>query len=126
MSIEMNMKKSWMYSFCFVAAFAAMFMPEFAIAGDGGDAIAEVLCTVVEWFTGPLGKGLATLAVIVIGIGALMGKVSWGMALIVGTGIAIVFGAVEIVDAIGVETADGCVTDGVFTPTPKWLSYISS
>ena len=66
----------------------------------------NVMCTVVGWFTGNTGKGLATIAITVIGIGALLGKVSWGMAIIVGVGVAIVFGAAGIVDAMG-----GGVTD---------------
>ena len=74
-------------------------------AGGGGSGVktpmGNVLCTVVNWFTGNTGKGLATIAVTIIGIGALLGKVSWGMAMIVGIGVAIVFGAAGLVDAIG-------------------------
>lgn len=60
--------------------------------------------------TGNTGKGLATIAITVIGIGALLGKVSWGMAIIVGIGVDIVFGAAGIVDAMDVEggTITGC------------------
>lgn len=61
----------------------------------------DVLCTVVEWFTGNTGKGLATVAVTVIGIGALLGKVSWGMAIMVGIGIAVLFAAAGIVEVMG-------------------------
>ena len=98
-------------------AMVAMLMPDMAHAS--GTAIANVLCTVVGWFTGPVGKGIATLAIIVIGIGALMGKVSWGMAIIVGVGVAVVFGAPEIVGELGAEQ-DGCegssyAANGTFT-----------
>ena len=50
--------------------------------------------------TGALGKAIATLAIIIIGIGALMGKVSWGMAIIVAIGVAVVFGAGQIVQLL--------------------------
>ena len=70
----------------------------------------KVLCTVVGWFIGNTGKGLATIAITVIGIGALLGKVSWGMAIIVGIGVAIVFGAAGIVDAMGGGAGAGCAT----------------
>jgi len=63
----------------------------------------NVLCTVLAWFTGNTGKGLATISITVIGIGALLGKVSWGMAMIVGIGVAIVFGAAGIVNAMGAD-----------------------
>src|SRR5689334_7993996 len=72
-----------------------------------------VLCKVIAWFTGNTGKGLATIAITVIGIGALLGKVSWGMAIIVGIGVAIVFGAAGIVNAMsgtGFGSTTGCTT----------------
>jgi type IV secretion system protein VirB2 len=70
----------------------------------------KVLCTVVGWFIGNTGKGLATIAITVIGIGALLGKVSWGMAIIVGVGVAIVFGAAGIVNAMNAGASAGCST----------------
>lgn len=70
----------------------------------------NVLCTTALWFKGNTGKGLATIAVCVIGIGALNGKVSWGMAITVGVGIAIVFGASGLVDKMGANAAAGCAT----------------
>jgi type IV secretion system protein VirB2 len=86
---------------CFMVLLAAVIvmMPEMALATD--TPMGNVLCTVVDWFTGNTGKGLATIAITIIGIGALLGKVSWGMAIIVGIGVAIVFGAAGIVDAMG-------------------------
>jgi type IV secretion system protein VirB2 len=74
-------------------------MPDFAFASSNTP-MGNVLCTVVNWFTGNTGKGLATIAITIIGIGALLGKVSWGMAIIVGIGVAIVFGAAGIVNAM--------------------------
>lgn len=77
----------------------ALFLPEFALA-DGDNPIETVLCNIVEIVNGPAGAAIATLAIIVIGLGALLGKVSWGMAIIVGLGIAIIFGAEAIVGLI--------------------------
>ncbi len=108
------------------AGYAAMLLPADALAavgfsvggstggggGGGGTsdpaAISEVLCNVVEWFTGPVGAGIATLAIIVVGLGALMGKVSWGMAIIVGIGVGVIFGAPSIVDALS-SNSTGCI-----------------
>lgn len=53
----------------------------------------EVLCTVLDFIHGNLGRGLATLAVIMVGVGAMFGKVSWGLAVTVGVGISIIFGS---------------------------------
>jgi len=82
-------------------------LPDFAMATGVDTPMGTVLCTVTGWFTGNTGQGLATIAITVIGIGALLGKVSWGMAIIVGIGVAIVFGATTIVTAMGAG-ASGC------------------
>ena len=88
---------------CFVIAYAAMLLPMDALAQtvQEGGTIGSLLCSVAEWFTGPVGAGIATLAILVVGIGALMGKVSWGMAIIVGIGVAVIFGADTIVAELG-------------------------
>ena len=62
----------------------------------------DVLCTVIGWMTGNLGRGLATLAVSIIGVGAMLGKASWGLALTVGIGIAVIFNAPTIVFQLGI------------------------
>lgn len=68
-------------------------------------AIEAIFCNVVSWFTGAIGKGLATISMIILGIGALFGKVSWGMAMVVALGVAMVFGSTGIIEALG--AADG-------------------
>lgn len=88
-------------------------MPTLSFAAAVNTPMGEILCVVTGWFTGNTGKGLATIAVTVIGIGALLGKVSWGMAIIVGVGVAIVFGAAGLVNAMAtssVGTTGACTT----------------
>jgi type IV secretion system protein VirB2 len=104
----------WTAMICFLGAYVVMMLPEMALAFGGGgsagdpEALEEVLCNVVGWFQGTTGKAIATLAIIVVGLGALMGKVSWGMAIIVGIGVAVVFGADTIVDALSSENDKSC------------------
>lgn len=100
---------TWRASLLTLLVVALVTLPDLAYAGTDTP-MGNVLCTVVSWFTGNTGKGLATIAVTIIGIGALLGKVSWGMAIIVGVGIAIVFGAAGIVDALGSTYAGNCAT----------------
>lgn len=70
----------------------------------------DVLCTIVLMVYGNLGRGIATLAVVIIGIGATLGKTSWGLAMTVGVGIAVIFNAGPIVGALGAGGyAAGCV-----------------
>lgn len=103
LSVE-NMKT---LAWCMVLAYAAMLVPVDALAQQYGgtdsdsSVLGGLLCGVASWFTGTVGQGIATLAIIVIGIGALMGKVSWGMAIIVGLGVAVIFGAPTIVAELG-------------------------
>ena len=96
------MKNSYLnWCFAFAAMAVVLMLPDMASAAGQPGALVNVLCGVVSWFTGPVGAGIATLAIIIIGVGALLGKVSWGMAIIVGIGVAIVFGASSIVTALG-------------------------
>ncbi len=103
-----DLARAWQIALLVMLSTVIVMMPDFAFATD--TPMGKVLCTVVLWFTGNTGKGLATIAITVIGIGALLGKVSWGMAIIVGIGVAIVFGAAGIVDAMGANAASGCST----------------
>jgi type IV secretion system protein VirB2 len=105
MKFTLNSDKMMSLALSLFVAYAVMLLPSEALAGGG--TIGNVLCNVADWFTGPVGQGIATLAILVIGIGALMGKVSWGMAIIVGIGVAVIFGAPQIVAELGTGGA-GC------------------
>jgi type IV secretion system protein VirB2 len=118
MKLSISADKTFSLMLCLLAAYAAFLLPVDALAqsasvsvssgsSGGGDTIGNLLCNVVAWFTGRVGQGIATLAIIVIGIGALMGKVSWGMAIIVGIGVAVIFGAPAIVSELGTG-GSGC------------------
>ncbi len=95
-----DLSLAWQVCLMVMLTTALVMLPDFSYATAGDTPMGAVLCTVVAWFTGNTGKGLATIAITVIGIGALLGKVSWGMAIIVGIGVAIVFGAASIVNAM--------------------------
>jgi len=95
-----DLSLAWQISLMVMLSVLVVAMPDMAFA-QVNTPMGNVLCTVTGWFTGNTGKGLATIAITVIGIGALLGKVSWGMAMIVGVGVAIVFGAAGIVGAMG-------------------------
>ena len=86
---------------------AVIILPDAVMAAGVDTPMGEVLCKVKDWFTGNTGKGLATIAITIIGIGALLGKVSWGMAMIVGIGVAIIFGSVKIVEAMATTSTQG-------------------
>ncbi len=107
-----DLARSWQVCAAMVVSALVIMAPDLA-AAVSDTPFGNMFCVVSEWFTGNTGKGLATIAITIIGIGALLGKVSWGMALIVGIGIAIVFGAAGIIDALDTSNsiAGGCVTN---------------
>ncbi len=82
-----------------------------------GGTIGNLLCNVADWFTGSVGQGIATLAVIVLGIGALFGKVSQGMAITTMIGISVIFGAPDIVkDLTGQQACYSNKSFNTFAP----------
>ncbi|MDE3060643.1 MAG: TrbC/VirB2 family protein [Pseudomonadota bacterium] len=106
-----DLSLAWQACLMVMLSAAVIMMPDLALATPTNNTpMGNVLCTVVGWFTGNTGKGLATIAITVIGIGALLGKVSWGMAIIVGIGVAIVFGAAGIVNAMNAGATSTCST----------------
>jgi len=107
-----ELSAAWQISLIMLLCAVAMVLPDMAYAAtsfSSGDntVIGNTLCRVVTWFTGSTGKGIATIAIIIIGVGALMGKVSWGMAIIVGIGVALIFGAASLVNSISGDAAAG-------------------
>ncbi len=55
--------------------------------------IGTTLCTVAGWTSGNLGIGLAVIGISILGILMLYGKIGWGLPLVAGTGVSIIFGA---------------------------------
>jgi len=108
-----SVKAYWQASLLVVLSAFVIMLPELALATAPAPAgLDSMFCTVAGWFQGSTGKGLATIAITIVGIGALLGKVSWGMAMIVGVGVAVIFGAASIVETLGVKAplggAGGC------------------
>lgn len=83
------------------ALFAFLGMTTVAYASGVGSTIGDALCNIpAEIITGTIGRAIATIGVITLGLGALLGRITWGQALIVATGIAVLFGAASIVDIV--------------------------
>ncbi len=111
MKTNENIDMLWRGTLAIAAVAAFTMLPLEAIAnpitaGTGKNTgLDNLFCNILSAITGPIGAGIATIAIVVIGVGALMGKVSWGMAIIVALGIALIFGASSIVDAIAGQGA---------------------
>lgn len=79
-----------------------LFSADSALAQTGlGSPMGTVMCTLAGVAYGPMGRGLAIIAVIILGLAATLGKASWGMAITVTLGIVVTFSAPALVQGIG-------------------------
>ena len=76
-------------------------------SGDGGT-MQIVLCNVLKFVTGGIGKTIASFIIIGVGLGFFTGKVSWGVLIGVTLGISAMFGAPAIIRAVTGDTTDFC------------------
>lgn len=83
----------------FILPLILMFFPSLSFAGSNTP-VGEMLCTVSDWATGNTGKGIATLSIVMLGILALMNKISWNMAILHIVGIGLLEGAATFVNAM--------------------------
>lgn len=81
-----------------------------AKAATNPSGMTGTLCSVIRILQGPLGAGMATLAVVSVGISAVLGKGSWGMALTVTAGIVVLFSAMAITTFLLPGNANPCGT----------------
>ncbi len=95
----------FLYS-CFL--FALFLLLPDAMFASSNNAIATVICNVVVQITGPIGQGVATIAVVFVSLGFFMGKTSMGILLATGVGIGMLFGAETIVSMVAGSTLTGC------------------
>ena len=87
-------------SLILLLAVSALLLPEITLAGGTGleKTVGSGLCRIAGAMQGTVGRGLATISILILGIGAFFGKVNWGLAVLVGVGIAGIFGAVAIIE----------------------------
>ena len=114
--LSKDISMAWQISLLMLLCAVLIMLPDLSYAQTAANStdtvVGNTLCRVVGWFTGNTGKGIATIAIIVIGVGALMGKVSWGMAITLGTGIGVVFGSWGIVNGLADLGNVDCSVDG--------------
>ena len=131
-----NLTKNYNWQICllFCLAAAMLLVPSFSFAsaefsststgaGSTDDGISEVLCLIVTKLTGPIGKTIAMIALVVLGIGIFLGKLSWQLCLGVAVGITFIFAAGNIIDWLSSTGTDSCgvsdsnSTSGSTTPS---------
>ena len=92
-----------------LSLFGIALFPTFAGACGFGfcSPMGLVLCQAVGIVYGNFGRALAMIAIMVLGMGAMIGKTSWGLAITVAVGISVVFGAPTILAIMGIAPACG-------------------
>jgi type IV secretory pathway VirB2 component (pilin) len=96
---ETNLSLSWRT--CTVAMLTSIFVatPEWALA-TSTDPMGDVFCIAALWITGPAGKAIATICVAITGLGAMLGKITWSLVMVVGVNVATILGAATVVDSL--------------------------
>lgn len=105
-----------------ILSIIVMVLPDIAAASvrDSSEAtagLANIICQVIRALQGDFARGVAIIALIFLGFSLFLGKVSWGVALAIGIGLGVVFGAHLVVDFVTANEGGGaelkkCVTDG--------------
>lgn len=100
-SLERNKQSEKLTRFT-VVSLGVLFIfmePSVVLAADATTAggLEKMVTNIVNVLTGTFGKGIATIAIMVLGIMAMFGKLEWATAVKVIIGIAVTFGAASIV-----------------------------
>ena len=109
-----NMKNTFLYknsfycSLLFILALSILFIDNnFAFAADPKTGLEEVLCRVIKYITGGVGKSIAILIIISMAMGLFLGKITWGVAICVMVGMGMLFGAESVVQMIAPPAKGG-------------------
>ncbi|PIR39870.1 MAG: hypothetical protein COV35_00170 [Alphaproteobacteria bacterium CG11_big_fil_rev_8_21_14_0_20_39_49] len=101
-------------TFTFMLLALVALAPNEAMAADA-DGMGQVVCNIIDELQGPVARGVAAFGIIFLGFSLFLGKISWGVALALGIGIAAIFGAETIVDAMLGNTGTACTETDVIT-----------
>jgi type IV secretory pathway VirB2 component (pilin) len=81
-------------------------------AGDvyaSANGMSNALCTIpLAVINTSIGRGIATLGIIILGIMATLGRITWTQAVVVGVGISVIFGAASLAAMIAMNQGQAC------------------
>lgn len=94
---------------CFALVFAMGITNSFATTNQAADDFGKAICTIPEAvITGSIGRAIATIGIIIIGIMATLGRITWTQAMVVGVGISVIFGAAALAGMLAVSKGEEC------------------
>jgi type IV secretory pathway VirB2 component (pilin) len=106
MKMNSTITKQYVLALCFALFIIAV--SNIAEAAPQQDEISAVLCRVIGQLQGGIGRGIATIAIIVLGIGLFLGKLNWPVALATAIGIGVIFGAGTVVNWLSPGAGAAC------------------
>ncbi|MDA0782234.1 MAG: TrbC/VirB2 family protein [Rickettsiales bacterium] len=101
-------------TFTFMLLALVALAPNEAMAADA-EGMGAVVCNIIDELQGPVARGVAAFGIIFLGFSLFLGKITWGVALALGIGIAAIFGAETIVDAMLGDTGSACSESNVIS-----------
>ena len=105
LNFKLSADNSWQICLLFCLTAAILLAPELSFSTTSDDGISTVLCLIVTKLTGPIGKAIGMIALVVLGIGVFMGKLQWQLALSIALGITFIFSAGKIINWLTSGTA---------------------
>ena len=106
-NLKITTNNSWQLCLVFCLVALTMISSD-AFAATDTSGLSTALCKVVTLLTGTLGQAVAMIALVALGIGIFLGKLSWPLALATAVGITFIFSAGKIVGWITGGTAATC------------------
>ncbi|WP_341748537.1 TrbC/VirB2 family protein [Candidatus Tisiphia endosymbiont of Sialis lutaria] len=79
-----------------------------AFAASSADPVGAVLCNMIKIFRGNTARGIAVIGIVVLGIQTLRGQLKWEVALVIVTGVIILFKAPDIINMVAGSTDATC------------------
>ncbi|HJD63925.1 MAG TPA: TrbC/VirB2 family protein [Rickettsia endosymbiont of Sericostoma sp.] len=77
-------------------------------AAATADPVGNVLCNMIKVFRGNTARGIAVIGIVVLGIQTLRGQLKWEVALVIITGVIILFKAPEIINIVAGSSNETC------------------
>lgn len=115
LTIEINGSFYWRLALAMAAICLVMISAESAFAtgtsaSAGDDVIGGTLCKIANNLTGNIARAIATFAIFAVGVGLFMGRMQWATAAATAAGVAIVFGAPQLVAWVSGDSDNKCAT----------------
>lgn len=111
LNTKLSADNLWQIGLLFCLTAVLLLIPELSFSSTAtttatDDGISTVLCLIVTKLTGPIGKAMGMIALVVLGISVFMGKVQWQLALSVALGITFIFSAGKIINWLSAGAAN--------------------